>query len=143
MGMAVSLEARTPFLDFRVVEAAFRMPGSYKLRQAETKVILKSAFRQLLGDSLVNCPKRMFTVPIGDWFREPEANQVLSMVTGERFGQRKIAEPMVVSDMISAHRSGRSNFTREIRALVALELWFRIFIDEQRSTAPVWADLAD
>ena len=52
MGMAVSIEARTPFLDYRMMELAFRMPGSLKLAHGETKYIYKKAVRPLIGDGL-------------------------------------------------------------------------------------------
>ena len=52
MGMAVSLEARTPFLDYRMMEMAFRMPGNLKLADGESKYIYKKAVRGLIGDKL-------------------------------------------------------------------------------------------
>ena len=70
MGMALSLEARTPFLDYRVMELAFKMPGSLKIKNNQTKYIYKKAVRNLIGDKLTFRKKQMFTVPVGDWFKE-------------------------------------------------------------------------
>lgn len=50
MGMAVSLEARTPFLDYRMMEFAFRLPGELKLKNGETKYLYKKAVAGLIGD---------------------------------------------------------------------------------------------
>ncbi len=69
MGMAVSLEARTPFLDYRMMEFAFRMPGELKLKDGETKYLYKKAVKGLIGVDLAYRKKQMFTVPVGDWFR--------------------------------------------------------------------------
>ena len=68
MGMAVSLEARTPFLDYRMMELAFRMPGDIKLRNGVTKYIFKKAVKNLIGENLAYRKKQMFTVPVGEWF---------------------------------------------------------------------------
>src|SRR5690606_34786232 len=70
MGMAVSLEARTPFLDYRMMELAFRMPGHMKLRDGVTKYILKKAVSPMIGHELAYRDKQMFTVPVGGWFRD-------------------------------------------------------------------------
>ncbi|MHA6685333.1 asparagine synthase-related protein [Mesorhizobium sp. A556] len=69
MGMAVSLEARTPFLDYRMMEFAFRMPGHFKLRDGVTKFLFKKAVAPLIGEDLAYRKKQMFTVPVGGWFR--------------------------------------------------------------------------
>ncbi len=66
MAMAVGLETRAPFLDYRMMELAFRMPGNLKLRGGETKSIYKKAVRPLIGTQLADSRKRMFTVPVGE-----------------------------------------------------------------------------
>jgi len=70
MGMAVSIEARTPFLDWRMVEFAFRSRGATKLSaQGDKKHWFKRAAVPLIGEDLAYRKKQMFTVPIGDWFK--------------------------------------------------------------------------
>ncbi|RZU47276.1 asparagine synthase (glutamine-hydrolysing) [Fluviicoccus keumensis] len=125
MGMAVSLEARTPFLDYRMVEFAFRMPGRLKLKDGETKYLFKKAVRELIGDDLAYRKKQMFTVPVGEWFKSSRKAWLQSAVdTGfggswaDRDGLRR---------MVDAHVSGEANHTREIRALMAVDLWRQRF----------------
>jgi asparagine synthase (glutamine-hydrolysing) len=70
MGMAVSIEARTPFLDWRMMEFAFRSRGTTKLSaQGDKKHWFKRAAAPLIGEDLALPQKQMFTVPVGDWFR--------------------------------------------------------------------------
>lgn len=133
MGMAVSLEARTPFLDYRMVELAFRMPGALKLRDGETKYLYKRAVAPLIGEELAYRKKQMFTVPVGEWFRHELAGFMRELLLAERTVARGLFDPAQVARMLDAHVAGSANFTREIRALIALELWFRIFIDEAGS----------
>ncbi|ANK80437.1 MAG: asparagine synthase (glutamine-hydrolyzing) [Rhizobiales bacterium NRL2] len=129
MAMAVSLEARTPFLDYRVVEHAFRLPGAMKLRNGETKVVLKNTVRPLIGAALTDRRKQMFTVPVGEWFRTELAAYAREMLRGERFHDRRLFDRDGVELMLENHIQGSQNNTREIRALLALEHWHRIFID--------------
>ena len=69
MGMAVSIEARTPFLDWRMIELAFRSRGNTKLHGDDKKHWYKRAVTPLIGADLAYRKKQMFTVPVGEWFR--------------------------------------------------------------------------
>jgi asparagine synthase (glutamine-hydrolysing) len=129
MGMAVSLEARTPFLDYRMAELAFRMPGDLKLRNGETKYIYKKAVTPLIGESLAYRRKQMFTVPVGEWFKGEMAAWCRDMLLSERTQARRLFEPVRVAAMLDAHQAGTANYTREIRALIAVEIWHRVFVD--------------
>lgn len=117
MGMAVSLEARTPFLDYRMMEFAFRIPGSLKLKDGITKYLYKKAVAPLIGDNLAYRKKQMFTVPVGEWFKTTKADYCRENMPVGVFDQA------AMSRMNEAHISGEENRTREIRALIALSHW--------------------
>ncbi len=123
MGMAVSIEARTPFLDWRMMEFAFRSRGATKLSTGgDKKYWFKRAVEPLIGPTLAHRKKQMFTVPIGDWVKGELHGWLRdtlqsSSVIDEWF------EPVVVNALLDNHRDGRGNFTRELRALAALALW--------------------
>ena len=122
MGMAVSLEARTPFLDYRMMEFAFRMPGALKLRDGETKYLYKKAVAPLIGEHLAYRRKQMFTVPVGEWFRDGKsAYCALHLEALLRRLPELAAEP--VRQLLARHRGGQANHTRELRALVSLAHW--------------------
>lgn len=129
MGMAVSIENRAPFLDFRMLELAFSMPGSLKLKVGETKYLYKKAVSPLIGEELAYRKKQMFTVPIGDWLKNELRPMVNDLLLSERAQKRGICQPDFVQRLVDEHHTGVSNHTREIRALMALELWFREFVD--------------
>lgn len=143
MGMAVSLEARTPFLDYRMMELAFRMPGNLKLKNGETKYLFKKAVTPLIGESLAYRDKQMFTVPVGEWFKNELAEFSRELLTSSRFVERGLFNPGYVSGMLDKHQSGEGNFTRELRALIAVEIWFRTFIDLSLTHAPPATELFD
>lgn len=138
MAMAKSLEVRSPFLDYRMAEFAFRVPGRLKLQGGETKWVMKKAVEPLLGSALTWRKKQMFTVPVGEWFRQALAGHCREMLLSGRLEARGIVNTQVVQEMIHAHVAGTANYTRQLRALFSLELWFRLFVDRD----PVWLDQA-
>ena len=123
MGMAVSIEARTPLLDWRVMELAFRSRGSTKLSaMGDKKHWFKRAAAPLIGEELAHRKKQMFTVPVGDWFKGELHGWLRSTVTGSEVVSQWF-EPLEVLRMLDQHRDGSANFTRELRALAALAIW--------------------
>jgi len=129
MAMAVSLETRTPFLDYRMMEFAFRIPGSMKLKNNETKYIFKKAVAPLIGENLTYRKKQMFTVPIGEWLKTDLYKLMHDLLLSTRAKSRGLFDSDYINKMIKNHINGTVNYTREIRALMAIEIWFRIFID--------------
>jgi len=130
MGMAVSLENRSPFLDYRMMELAFTMPGDLKLRNGVTKYIYKKAVTPLIGKELAYRKKQMFTVPIGDWFKTDLAEMCQDLLLSEGTRARKIFDYDYVTKVLQDHCTDIVNNTREIRALMSVEIWFRKFMDE-------------
>ena len=124
MGMAVSIEARTPFLDWRMMEFAFRSRGDTKLHGGDKKHWYKRAVAPLIGDDLAYRKKQMFTVPVGEWFRN-ESHEWLRQTLRQSELLGELPAPGPVEAMLSAHRDGTGNYTRELRALAALALWDR------------------
>lgn len=125
MGMAVSIEARTPFLDWRMMEFAFRSRGATKLTASgDKKHWFKRAAAPLIGEALAHRKKQMFTVPVGDWFKNELHGWLRETLRGSDVIDQ-LFEPAVVTAMLDQHRNGTGNFTRELRALAALALWHR------------------
>ena len=133
MGMAHSLEARTPFLDYRLVEFAFtQTPGDWKVSGQVTKKELKEAVRGLIGDELTYRRKQMFTVPVGEWLKGSLTHLLDNFLLGADAATREIFEGSIVRRMVDDHRCGRRNLTRELRALLAVEIWMRMFLRGER-----------
>ncbi len=122
MGMAVSLEARTPFLDYRMMELAFRMPGELKLKEGVTKYLYKKAVAPLIGDALAYRKKQMFTVPVGEWFRHAKREYCAERVN-YLLAHTDLIAPGPALRLVEQHCSGTHNHTRELRALIALSHW--------------------
>jgi asparagine synthase (glutamine-hydrolysing) len=122
MGMAVSIEARTPFLDWRMMEFAFRSRGNTKLHGGDKKHWYKKAAADLIGEELAYRKKQMFTVPVGEWFRGESYPWLRDTLSGSELLGR-LFQRDAIEGMLSSHREGSANHTRELRALAALALW--------------------
>lgn len=123
MGMAVSIEARTPFLDWRMMEFAFRSRGATKLSGQDKKHWYKKAVSPLIGEDLAYRKKQMFTVPVGEWFRKDSFPWLQSTLQDSELLQR-LFNREAINGLLTRHRDGTANHTRELRALAALALWW-------------------
>jgi asparagine synthase (glutamine-hydrolysing) len=123
MGMAASIEARTPFLDYRMMEFAFRSRGATKLAGGDRKHWYKRAVAPLIGEELAFRRKQMFTVPVGEWFRAGDGLAWLRALLDGSGWLRATFEQGEVERLIARHAAGQANHTRELRALAALALW--------------------
>lgn len=121
--MAVSIEARTPFFDWRMMEFAFRTRGAAKLSSdGEKKHWYMKAVAPLIGEDLAYRRKQMFTVPVGGWFRSGRYPWLREQLESSDL-LRELFRPAAVAQLLEAHRRGSANNTRELRALAVLAFW--------------------
>ena len=127
--MAVSLEARSPFLDHHVMEFAASLPARYKLRGLTTKRILKNALKGLLPSENLTRSKMGFGVPIGRWFRGELKSFLKETVLSERALGRGYFKREAVKHLVDGHTDGRRDNAHQLWTLLMLELWHQEFID--------------
>ena len=138
MSMAVSLEAREPLLDHRLLEFSASVPTSLKLRNGQNKYLLRQLLARRLPPSIVERPKQGFAVPIGDWLRGPLKTMTEDLLLDGRLDRRGIFERSRVVRLWREHASGARDHRHRLWSLVMLELWFRHFVD-----GPVAASVAE
>ena len=129
MGMAVSIENRAPFLDFRMAEFAFSLPGDMKLKGIEKKYIYKEAVKGLIGAELAYRKKQMFTVPIGDWFKSSLRDWCNEILFDGQLAGRGLLNMDFVRRLFTEHMNDKINRTRELRAIIAFEVWARTRVE--------------
>jgi len=127
--MAVSLEARSPFLDHHVIEFAASLPENLKLRGLTTKYILKRTLKKLLPSENLTRAKQGFGVPVGHWFRGEMQGFLREHVLSEKAARRGYLRADAVARMVEEHTRGERDYTHQLWTLLMLELWFRRFID--------------
>lgn len=131
MSMAVSLEAREPLLDHKLLEFAARIPVSLKLKDGRSKYLLRRILERRVPRSIIERGKRGFAAPIGEWLRGPLAAMTSDLLLDGRLRDRGIFEPREVERIWHEHRTHRAEHPHRLWQLVMLELWFRQFIDRR------------
>ncbi|CAN5659424.1 amidotransferase 1, exosortase A system-associated [soil metagenome] len=129
MSMAVSLEAREPLLDHKLLEFAARVPMSLKLKNGQTKFLLRRILERHVPREITERGKRGFEAPIGRWLRGPLAGMTQELLLDGRLRDRGVLEQREVTRLWNEHRTGRAEHPHRLWQLVMLELWFRRFID--------------
>jgi asparagine synthase (glutamine-hydrolysing) len=127
--MAVSLEARSPFLDHEVMEFAASLPEKFKLRGLTTKYLLKRVLRKLLPSKNLDRRKMGFGVPVGHWFRGKLEPFLREVILSEKALRRGLFKPETVKRLVELHVKRERDYAQQLWTLLMLELWFQRFID--------------
>ena len=129
MSMAVSLEAREPLLDHKLLEFAARVPMALKLKNGRSKYLLRRILERRVPRSIVDRGKSGFAAPIGDWLRGPLAGMTSELLLDGRLRDRGLFNDAEVRRIWDDHRTRKADHPHRLWQMVMLELWFRTFID--------------
>jgi asparagine synthase (glutamine-hydrolysing) len=121
--MAVSLEARCPLLDHRVVEFAWRLPSSFKVRAGKGKWLLRRVLSRYVPEALYERPKQGFNVPIGAWLRGPLRDWAEALLARPRIQGEGLLDTEAVRACWHDHLAGRRDRSGELWAILMLEAW--------------------
>jgi len=135
MSMAVSLEARTPYLDYRLVEFAASLPGEWKVCGDDWKVIMKAALGDLVPPSLLTRPKWGFASPVQNWMRHGLLDPLVRLCENSHLARAGALDPQAMRAFVGdpVIRTHASNW---LWALGILEMWYRIYGEGNGVSAP-------
>ncbi len=119
--MAVSLEAREPLLDYRLVEFAAKLPAGMRLRGGQGKWLLKRAMERYLPKDILYRPKMGFVTPISAWFRGALADEAARLASSRVLAGTGWFNAATIARLADDHRSGRADHGRTLWQLVMLE----------------------
>jgi asparagine synthase (glutamine-hydrolysing) len=128
MSMAVSLEARVPFLDYRIVEFALSLPEELKIRNFKTKYILKKMASRFLPHNVIHKPKQGFSIPMKQWLKGPIKNMMTDMLSHERLKRQGIFNAAYIEKMMKDHLDNRMNNSHQIWSMMLFQLWMDRFL---------------
>jgi asparagine synthase (glutamine-hydrolysing) len=127
--MATSVEARVPFLDHHLVEYAMGLPRELKVNGKTGKHILKRSLESILPHDLLYSRKRGFGAPIREWFRTASGEEYGERLMSSSIRKRDYFDYDFIAKMLKEHRSGRSEWSFHLWALLNLSLWYEHWID--------------
>lgn len=121
MSMAVSLEAREPLLDFRLMEFAARVPVGQRIHGNSGKYIMKRAMEAYLPNEILYRPKMGFVTPISDWFRGPLAGDAAAVAGGSALARTGWFDLKFIARAAADHKAGLADHGRMLWQLMMLE----------------------
>jgi len=122
--MANSLEARVPFLDYRLVEYACSLPPSYKIHGLTTKYIYKKMAEKIIPRELARRRKKGFGIPVARWISGELKEFVLDTLSEERLARQGLFKYGYVARLLEEHFQKRKDNRKLLWPLLMFELWY-------------------
>ena len=121
--MGVSLEARVPLLDHRVVELSARVPMGMKIRDGRSKWLLRQVLYRYVPAELVERPKMGFGLDVGAWLRGPLRDWAEGLLGEYRLRDEGYLDPAPIRAALAEHQSGRRNHAQRLWAVLMFQSW--------------------
>lgn len=127
LSMAHSLEVRSAFLDTDLVEFVARLPGRYKIRNGQTKYLLKQAALRYFPAEMVHRPKEGFVLPVNAWMVQHLEGYVRETLSPAAIHAHGVFDAAQIQKLVHSFYSGRTEFANRILSLLAFQEWFALY----------------
>lgn len=124
LSMANSMEVRTPFLDYRMVELACSIPGNLKIRGRTLKYILRRVAARYVPEEILERPKEGFVLPKNTWLRGGMAEMVRDVLSAERLSFHGFFNQDYVDALVTKFLSGNDTLTFKVWTLIIFQIWY-------------------
>lgn len=124
LSMAHSVEIRSPFLDYRLVQFVATLPGVMKIRNGNVKDILKKTVESLLPEGIIKRPKEGFVLPIFNWMVEKLKDYSMDILSEERLQEHNLLNTDVVKNILQSYYSGNRNNAGKVWNLMMFQVWW-------------------
>lgn len=130
LSMAHSLEVRSAFLDTEVVEYVASLPGSLKIRDGQTKYLLKQAASRYFPDEMIRRPKEGFLMPVTQWVLGDLQPWIRETLSPERLAMHGIFDPSRVKALVDQTYEGGADYraVNRVLAIVIFQEWFEMYL---------------
>ncbi|MPM23436.1 hypothetical protein SDC9_69909 [bioreactor metagenome] len=130
MSMAASLEVRSPFLDYRLIDFAFSLPSNWKFDSSRPKKILTDSFQDILPASVIHRPKHGFEVPVGKWMNGVLLDNIRNEWFNEKFVQQQgIFDPYKMRRMMNSVQRGQGLRDQSLLwTIIVFQNWWKKYM---------------
>jgi asparagine synthase (glutamine-hydrolysing) len=128
--MMVSLEVREPLVDYRLVEHAFRIPSSYKIRGTNRKYLMKMMMKDILPKEILHKEKQGFTIPMKNWMRNELKDFVINKLSKDNLKEIGLFNQSYIDKVLQEHMSKRKDNQRHIWSLMSFVMWYENYIQK-------------
>jgi asparagine synthase (glutamine-hydrolysing) len=125
--MAYSVEIRSPFLDYRIIEFARTLPVSYRYVPGRKKRILRDILKEYIPEEVFNQPKRGFAVPIGTWIRKELREEFIENLSDDFLNQVPNLNVTKFKKMFKDHLDGKGDYSSFVWRVYVLSKWYQEF----------------
>jgi asparagine synthase (glutamine-hydrolysing) len=134
--MACGLEVRVPFLDHELVELCAGIPPSLQRHRGIEKYVLRRAVERVLPADLAWRRKRGLSAPAAGWWRGPLPEFARDSLSEDRLRRTGYFGAGAVAEVLARHRRGGADLSQVLNAVLAVQLWHRLFLDGRSPTSP-------
>jgi asparagine synthase (glutamine-hydrolysing) len=124
LSMAHSVEIRSPFLDYRLVEFVATLPGNVKIKCGNVKDILKKTVDPLIPEGITKRPKEGFVLPIFDWMVGKLKDYSMDVLSEKRLKKHHLLNIDVTKNILGAYYSGNKNLAVKVWNLMMFQVWW-------------------
>ena len=125
--MAYSVEVRSPFLDYRIIEFARTLPVSYRYQKGKKKRILRDILKEYIPEEIFDQPKKGFAVPIGTWIREELREEFESNLSDDFLNHVPNLNASKFKKMFQDHLLGKADYSSYVWRVYVLSKWYQEF----------------
>jgi len=126
--MGVSLESRVPLLDHRVVEFAWSVPLSFKIKRGDSKWLLRQVLYKYVPKELIERPKMGFGIPVDKWLRGPLRDWAEALLNPARLQREGFFNPAPIQEKWLEHQSGKRNWQYHLWDVLMFQAWLEYYV---------------
>ncbi|MFC2040819.1 asparagine synthase (glutamine-hydrolyzing) [Chloroflexota bacterium] len=129
VSMSTSVEGRAPYLSPQLVEFAMSIPSKLRLKNGQTKYVLKKAVEGIIPDNIIYRRKQGFAAPVKEWLAGELGKYISDSILNSRIRERRFFDYQYLGDMLKRQQSGKGDYSTHLWIIFNLSKWYDYWIE--------------